>query len=199
MGKMKINLKKVCPCCKSNEYDRVKRKWWMRWIPRIKYYQCRRCYAHFISFFDISSLCDRRKDCRYAVDSENQIKIRLSAGEEEYKNGIVIDIGKKGLCFLSSDTLPNTGKPLPSRIYLPYDDTTVDIQLKIVSFAPVIRPDQPEDISYRFCGRYKSILPADKKHIFEFISKLTEAQPTDKTDHNTAGNDTVIHCHAAQG
>ena len=45
---MRITFHHQCPYCKYNKITRISRLFWMRWIPRSKYFMCKDCEKTFI-------------------------------------------------------------------------------------------------------------------------------------------------------
>jgi hypothetical protein len=41
----------TCPECQEEQVHRVKRRDWMRWVPRSSYYKCAGCQARFLALY----------------------------------------------------------------------------------------------------------------------------------------------------
>ncbi|MGD8775853.1 MAG: hypothetical protein PVF76_01700 [Syntrophobacterales bacterium] len=46
---------KTCPKCKGMDRQRIRRSFWMRFLPGSKYYICEHCNAKFLSIFELYS------------------------------------------------------------------------------------------------------------------------------------------------
>ncbi|MGR3293646.1 MAG: hypothetical protein ACUZ9M_06490 [Candidatus Scalindua sp.] len=91
----KLVFNKRCPYCKSNSYDRAYRKFWMRIIPKTKYYVCNKCFRNFMAIFGISDVYEQRKYRHYKV--EDYVFVNLPPALSEAFP--VVDISRGGLSF----------------------------------------------------------------------------------------------------
>jgi DNA-directed RNA polymerase subunit M/transcription elongation factor TFIIS len=51
IGLKRLRTGDPCPQCRQGQVYRVKRRDWMRRLPRSKYYKCRKCKARFLAMY----------------------------------------------------------------------------------------------------------------------------------------------------
>ncbi len=91
----KLAFNKRCPYCKSNSFDRAYRKFWMRIIPKTKFYICNKCFRNFMAVFGISDVYENRKYRHYKV--QDNVLVNLSQDLSEAFH--VMNISRGGLAF----------------------------------------------------------------------------------------------------
>ncbi len=91
----KLAFEKRCPYCKSEAFDRVRRKFWMRMIPKTKYYDCQKCFRKFMALFGISDVFERRKYRHYKAQDNVLVNLYPDLSEAFP----VVNISRGGLSF----------------------------------------------------------------------------------------------------
>ncbi len=91
----KLAFNKRCPYCKNKSYGRVYRKFWMRLIPKTRYYECHVCLRNFMAIFGISDIFERRKYRHYEVQDNVLVNLYPDLSEAFP----VVNISRGGLSF----------------------------------------------------------------------------------------------------
>ncbi len=91
----KLAFNKRCPYCKSKSYGRASRKFWMRMIPKTKYYVCLKCSRNFMAMFGISDIFEQRKYRHYEAQDNVSVNIYPDSSE----TFPVVNISRGGLSF----------------------------------------------------------------------------------------------------
>lgn len=164
---MKLDIRKNCPDCKSNAYRRIKRKWWMKFFPGIKYYHCGQCYKRFITFFDVSSVFEHRKHHRYCPGRDCSIQLMIN----DLKSGQLVDISRNGLCFLCPDDFGYSNK-FQVRIQTPDLCESINIHAKTVSLETVPFSPESQEMKNKISAKFIAFPRGQKELLNTFIRKI---------------------------
>ncbi len=108
MAKLAFNRR--CPYCKNKSYGRIYRKFWMRMIPKTKYYECHKCSRNFMAIFGVSDIFERRKFKHYEV--QDNVLVNIYPDSSEAFSVVNISRGGLSFCFTTDKEQPTTIKEL---------------------------------------------------------------------------------------
>lgn len=164
---MKLDIQKACPECKSNSCRRIRRKLWMTCLPKIKHYECCRCYKKFVTFCDISTLFEHRKYPRYYLDANTSLEVTINHQERAQ----LVDISQSGLSFLCPDGVDNTKKMVVD-IHLSDLPEPINIKIKAVSKVPIAILDGCYNVKNKISGKFVGVSRRQKEILIDLIKRL---------------------------
>jgi len=169
----KLAFSKRCPYCKSDSYDRAYRKFWMRIIPKSKYYICNNCFRNFLAMFGISDVFEQRRHIHYKV--RENVLVNLDSSLSEVFP--VLNISRGGIAFRYA-----TDKVQPSMVKgLEILHSVKDISLKLPSM--ILLDSRPgnilfgSDIVTRICrGKFTNLTRKHKALLEDTIPALSKTR-----------------------